>query len=174
MRWFLLWLSALLLANARGASAQSVARMATWNLAWMLNKVTFERWTAACETLGWAPGASPADTAVQAFQGSKAGIRVEQSSAQVTQRRLVDLSRRWPFAPSRSAMCLIPVILKLPGQTSGFLFGTSASQNVDRRLATHSGRSSFPNSSRSTFSISRRPLFGRSAAFVCCTMISTC
>jgi hypothetical protein len=62
MRWSLIWLSALLLANAPGASAQSVARMATWNLAWMLDKATFERWSAACEALNWADGASPSDT----------------------------------------------------------------------------------------------------------------
>jgi hypothetical protein len=31
---------------------------------------------------------------------------------------------------------LIAVILKLPGQKSGFLFRTAASQNDDRRLAT--------------------------------------
>ena len=62
MRWSLIWLSVLLLANAPVTSAQSVARMATWNLAWMLDKVTFERWGAACEALNWADGASPSDT----------------------------------------------------------------------------------------------------------------
>lgn len=55
-------LSALLLANAPAASAQPGARMATWNLAWMLDEATFERWRASCEAMKWADGASPADT----------------------------------------------------------------------------------------------------------------
>lgn len=62
MLWILIVLSALLLANAPATSAQPGARMATWNLAWMLDEATFERWRASCEAMKWADGASPADT----------------------------------------------------------------------------------------------------------------